>query len=502
MAYKDIQARSVGPELARLLPHDGLPWYRKHHLLRLNYSLLCLFLLSASVGYDGTLMNGLQALPRWQVFMNNPTGAWLGFVNAVQNLSAFVLYPVVAWCSDRYGRKTTLGISFLWLALAVGLQSAAINPTMFVFGRLFIGASASFTSGFAPILMAETAYPTHRGIVTAMFMCGWYVGSFLAAWVTFGTRNAPGNWSWRIPSLLQCAIPILALPGFVMAPESPRWLVSQERVEEAHAFLIRYHAGGEENTPLANFELQEIINSLALEARYRRSSSWLDLLRGRGNLGIVSYYLAPVLRSIGITSVKKQTMISGFLQLWNLVLSVGAAFNVDRFGRRPLFLVSGVGMLCAYIVISGLSGSFAQTNIASTGTAVIPFLFLYYGFYDIAFTPLLVSYTCEIWPYDLRAKGLAPGMNSTRVALFFNTFVNPTILDAIAWKYYNVYCAILVVISVTIWLWYPETKGYTLEETAVLFDRDVDKEIRGSKESTLTVEDKGALSNTSHVERA
>lgn len=336
-------------------------------------------------------MNGLHALPRWQAFMNNPTGAWLGFVNAVQSLSAFILYPAVAWCSDRYGRKTTLGINFLWLALAVGLQTAATNHTMFVFGRLFIGASASFTSGSVPILMAETAYPTHRGIITAMFMCGWYVGSFLAAWVTFGTRSAPGNWSWRIPSLLQCAILILAVPGFLMAPESPRWLVSQERVEEAHAFLIRYHAGGDENSPLANFELQEIVNSLALEARYRRSSSWLDLLRGRGNrhrsfisvtlgvfaqwdgVGIVSYYLAPVLRSIGITSIKNQTMISGFLQLWNLILSIGAAFNADRFGRRPLFLVSSVGMLCAYIVISGLSGSFAQTNIASTGTAVIPF---------------------------------------------------------------------------------------------------------------------------------
>ncbi|KAL4734907.1 major facilitator superfamily domain-containing protein [Aspergillus similis] len=423
-----------------LLPHNGLPWYRKHHLLRLNYSLLCLFLLYASDGYDGTLMSGLQALPRWQAFMKNPTGAWLGFVNAVQTLSAFVLYPIVAWCSDRYGRKTTLCINFLWLALAVGLQTAAINPTMFVFVRLFIGASASFTSGSAPILMAETAYPTHRGITTAIFMCGWHVGLFLAAWVTFGTRNAPDNWSWRIPSLLQCAIPVLALPSFLMAPETPRWLVSQERVEEAHAFLIKYHAGGDENSPLANFELQKIINSLALEARYRKSSSWLDLLRGCGN--------------------RHRTFISVTLGLWNLVLSIGAAFNVDRFGRRPLFLVSSVGMLCPYIVISGLSGSRHS------------FLYIYYGFYDIAFTPLLVSYTCEIWPYDLRAKGLALGMNSTRVALFFNTFVNPIILDDIAWKYYIVYCVILVVISVTIWLWYPDTKGYTLEEASALFDRD------------------------------
>lgn len=518
MAYKDIQVRAVGPELARVLPNDDIPWYRKRHLLRLNFALLSLFLLSASDGYDGTLMNRLQALPRWQEFMNTPTGEWLGFVNAVQNLSSFVLYPIVAWCSDRFGRKTTLGINFVWLALAVALQTAAKTPTMFVLGRLFIGGSSSFTSGSAPILMAEAAYPTHRGIITAMFMCGWHVGSFLAAWVTFGVRNTPDNWSWRIPSLLQCAIPILSFPGFLMAPESPRWLASKERVEEARAFLVKYHAGGDGNSPLANFELQEIVSSLALEAQYRKSSSWLDLLRGRGNLhrsfisvtlgifsqwngvGIVSYYLAPVLKSVGVTSVTNQTMISGFLQLWNLILSVSAAFNVDRFGRRPLFLVSSVGMLCSYIIISALSGSFAQTNIASTGTAVIPFLFIYYGFYDIAFTPLLVSYTCEIWPFDLRAKGLALGMNSTRVALFFNTFVNPIVLDAIAWKYYIVYCVILVIITVTIWFWYPETKGHTLEETAALFDED--KGANKKKNIVLAFEDNGIAADISHIEKA
>ncbi|KAL6230003.1 hypothetical protein BDW75DRAFT_223792 [Aspergillus navahoensis] len=49
------------------------------------------------------------------------------------------------------------------------------------------------------------------------------------------------------------------------------------------------------------------------------------------------------------------------------------------------------------------------------------FFFIRYGFYGIAFTPLLVSYTCRIWPYDLRARCLALGMNSTRVALFFLT---------------------------------------------------------------------------------
>ncbi|KAL3486651.1 general substrate transporter [Aspergillus germanicus] len=520
MGYKEVQKKSVGPELASLLPDDGIPFYRKKHLLRLNLSLFCLFLLSASDGYDGTLMNGLQALPHWQDFMDHPTGAWLGFVNAVTSLLAFVTYPIVAWCNNKIGRKKTLGISYFWVVLAVALQAAANNSTTFVLGRLFIGASAAFTSGAAPILITETAYPTHRGILTALYNCGWHVGSLLAAWTIFGTRVIDDNWSWRIPALLQCALPVIALVGYVTAPESPRWLASQERLEEARAFLVKYHAGGDENSPLVAFELHEIVNSLALEAQHHKSSSWLDMFRSRGNLrrsfititlgvfaqwngvGIVSYYLAPVLSSVGITSVTNQTMISGFLQLWNLILSLFAAFNVDRFGRRPLFLVSCFGMLTSYIVISGLAGSFANTNNTPTGIAVIPFLFIYYGFYDIAFTPLLVSYTCEIWQYNLRAKGLALGMNSTRVALFFNTFVNPIILDTIAWKYYLVYCVILVIITITIWFWYPETNGYTLEEMAVIFDGEIADEKITSGGTVAEAEGKSVGTDIAHVEKA
>lgn len=65
-------------------------------------------------------------------------------------------------------------------------------------------------------------------------------------------------------------------------------------------------------------------------------------------------------------------------------MAVSGAFSVDRFGRRKLFLTSGVGMLISYVCITGLSGSFAQTGTKSVGIAVIPFLFLYYGSYDIA----------------------------------------------------------------------------------------------------------------------
>ena len=488
MGLRDLQAKAVGAELASVLPDQDLPWYKKAHLRRLNFSLFCLFLFSSANGYDGSMMNGLQALHQWQDFMNHPTGAWLGFINAVQSLGAFVLFPVVAYSNNRFGRKKTIAVGYFWLALGAALQTAAVNPTMFVLGRLCIGGTSAFFSASAPVLITETAYPTHRGIFTALFNCGWYVGSLLAAWATYGTRNYANSWAWRIPSILQICVPFAAFAGFAIAPESPRWLVSRGRIDDARAFLIKHHAGGDESSPLAEFELQEITRTLELESQFARTTSYADMFRTKGNrhrslvsitlgvfaqwngVGIASYYLVPVLETVGISSVTDQTMISGFLQLWNLILALSAAFSVDRLGRKKLFMASCFGMLGSYIFIAALSGSFAHTGHAAIGVAVIPFLFIYYGFYDLAFTPLVVSYVCEIWPYNLRARGLALALTSTQLAIFFNVFVNPIALEAIQWKYYVVYCVILVVITIVIWFLYPETIGHSLEEMSRIFD--------------------------------
>ena len=96
----------------------------------------------------------------------------------------------------------------------------------------------------------------------------------------------------------------------------------------------------------------------------------------------------------------------------------------------------------------------------------------YFLGYDIALTPLVVSYPVEIWPYQLRARGLAVCQITSLGAIFFNTFVNPVALEAIAWKYYFVFVVILIAMLVIVWFTYPETRGRTLESIAWLFDGD------------------------------
>ncbi|KAI6760373.1 hypothetical protein HG530_009233 [Fusarium avenaceum] len=168
-------------------------------------------------------------------------------------------------------------------------------------GALLGAAAGWYTSG-APLLINknEIAYPTHKAIASACFQCGFYLSSIASAWVTF------------------ILLPALAFPGFFMAPESPRWLASVDRIQEAAAVITKHHANGDVDSPLVHFETGEITNTIKAEWRLLISVS-LGVFSQRSGNGVVSYYLALVIQTVGITSVTHQTLISACLQVWNLI---------------------------------------------------------------------------------------------------------------------------------------------------------------------------------------
>ncbi|OLN95585.1 Lactose permease 15 [Colletotrichum chlorophyti] len=491
----DANVKAVGAELAAVLPDNG-PWYKQPHILRLNLCVASIVMCASANGYDGSMMNGLLALPQWHEFMKQPTGAWLGFINAAYSLGNLLVYPIAAWVCNKYGRK--MGIYVSWFCLVVGsaLQTAAPNDAAFVCARFIIGCASGFFLS-APLLISENAYPTHRGIVSSLYNCGWYFGAVVAAWATYGTRNLD-EWSWRLPSVLQIVLPLVSIPGILLIGESPRWLISVDRTDEARAVIAKAHAGGDIHSPLVNFEVMEIEETIRAEREAHSETKWADLYSTPGNrhrlfisisLGVFAqWYDFPYmpanmkqltglkvwrwsdLASVGIESVDDQTLISACIQIWNLLCATGAAIMVDKVGRRALFLASGIIMLISFSIVTGLSGSFATTGNSPTGMAVIPFLFVFYLGYDIALTPLIVAYPVEIWPYRLRAKGLTVALTTTIACIFFNTFVNPIALESIQWKYYFVFLAVLVAMIVCVWFYYPETRGRTLENMAYLFD--------------------------------
>lgn len=155
---------------------------------------------------------------------------------------------------------------------------------------------------------------------------------------------------------------------------------------------------------------------------------------------------------------------------------------IDRLGRRTLLSWSVTGMLVSYVIWTVLTSIFIRTADHNAGNAVVAFIFIYYFFYDIAWTPLLVAYPVEIFPYTLRARGVAVTLSSTFVALIISQFVNPIAMTGIGWKYYIVFCCILGVLFVIIWFLCPETKGRSLEEIAEIFDGKREALLNSEKE--------------------
>lgn len=184
----------------------------------------------------------------------------------------------------------------------------------------------------------------------------------------------------------------------------------------------------------------------------------------------VSYFLNLVLNSVGITSAYTQTLINGLLQVFNFLAAGAAALLVDRLGRRTLFVWSCIGMLVSYIIWTACSAVNFETGSKPAGIVVIVCVFVVSFHYDIAWTPLLFGYPTEIFPYYLRSKGLAVEMVSVYASLVISAFCNPIGMENLGWKYYIVFCCLLAAITAVVLLYFPETKGYSLEEIAVVFD--------------------------------
>ncbi|KAJ7128436.1 general substrate transporter [Mycena epipterygia] len=463
-------------------------WYNNRRLIVLNSWIFLLLITSYTNGYDGSMMNGLQSLTQWEDYFNHPKKGKLGLLNAIQNIGALAGYPFAPYLSDGIGRRRTVFIGALIMCLGTAVQTASQSVGMFIGARFLIGFGLTFAANAAPMLVAELSYPKQRAVLTSCYNSLWYSGAIIAAWATFGSFKIHSTWAWRIPSLLQALPSILQVCLVLFAPESPRYLVSKGMEAEALHTLAYYHADGNEDDPLVMYELEEIKTAIEFDRTVAANIGWKSFLTSPGNRkrvriiiaiaffsqwsanGLVSYYLNKVLTSIGVVDPTIQLLINGTLQIWNLAWALAASTMVERFGRRVLFLTS-VGLMIVFFTVQTVCT--ARFQIAGSETAahtVIAFIFLYYAAYDLAFTPLIVTYTLEILPYNIRAKGFTIFNFTISLALIFNQYVNPIALDAIAWKYYIVYCVWLVFEGVFLYCYIIETKNRTLEETAALFD--------------------------------
>lgn len=436
---------------------------------------------------------------------NNPTGSTLGILNAVLALGAICATPFISLVCDRWGRRMGIFVGATIMLIGGVIQGASVHGqyhrlsydyftnvnfsavAMFIISRFVLGCGLVFANACVPVIMGELAHPKERMVVTSLYQTSWYIGAILAAWTTFGTFRIDNNWAWRIPSYLQGALALIQIAGVWFLPESPRFLIAKGRHDAAKAMLVKYHGNGVENDAFVKLEFAEMRAVIENEVN-STTNGWKSLLATPGNRrrtllmlllglfsqwsgnGLVSYYLARVLRTVGVTSAETQNIINGCLMIFNWITAVSSAFLTTKLKRRTQFLISGFGMLAVFSAQTLCAGLFNEKANKGAGYGVVVMLFVYYMFFNLGFNALVYSYPVEVLPYPIRAKGFSVLMFFGKVANFLNTFVNPIGLEALSWKYYAVYVGWLCVECFCIYLFFVETKGPSLEAIAAAFD--------------------------------
>lgn len=271
-------------------------------------------------------------------------------------------------------------------------------------------------------------------------------------------------------------------------PESPRWLIGQNRHEEALEVLAIVNAGGDVQNALVQIQYREIADTIAWEKDEGRQLRFKEAYTKPANrkrliiaisfsamvmlpgTNIVTYYFGTMLSQAGITSAATQLQINIILATWSLVISVVSSYFSDRIGRRPLCMISLIGGIISFYLVGGLTALYGNSDNKTGVYGTIAAIFLYNGSYSMGITPLTVLYPPEVLSYRIRGTGMGFYTMTTKLCGLFVTMVMPFALDAIAWKTYIINASFDILLVAFVWWYWVETRGLTLEEVDIKFD--------------------------------
>lgn len=424
-------------------------------------------------GYDTAVISGAIGFLRTHFQLDTVQMGWAASSALVGCIAGAAAAGAL---SDRFGRKKMLVVSALLFAVS-GI-GCALPRTVFEFNlfRIIGGVGVGFASMLSPLYIAEVAPARMRGrlvsvnqfaIVTGMLLV-YFVNYFIALQGN-DTWNVESGWRWMLGSESLPALIFLA--GLFAVPESPRWLLKQNR--RAEAFRILSRVDGEQQ---AEEELARL-DGLLKQERGTLADLFRPGLRGVLVLGIALavlqqvtginvflYYGPEIFKNLGdgTNAALLQTVIVGAV---NLTFTIAAILVVDRLGRKPLMILGSAGMGVS-LAFLGLAAYLQRTEVW-----VLTFMLTYIASFAIAIGPVTWVLLSEIFPTKVRGRAMAIAtlllwlanfvVSQTFPMLDESPFLVATFHHGFAFWLYGAMCVVLIIV---VWRWVPETKGKSLEE--------------------------------------
>jgi sugar porter (SP) family MFS transporter len=396
----------------------------------------------------------------------NLTAGMKGFVVSTALIGCVIGVILIGKPADKYGRRYMLRImAFLFFMSMIG-TGLATQLWVFISARFIGGLAIGGSSVIVPMYISEVAPPDIRGRLVATNQFSVVLGILVAFFSNY-IINIFGEGNWRM-MFLAGTIPsgvLFILLFFIV--RSPRWLIKVGKIKEAHSAIKRLDRG-------ANIE--EMIDSIKGSLNEELIGHNISLFRkpylrivliGMGigmfnqlaGINIINYYSTDIFRTAGFSgaSAMYQSVLIGATNLFFTV--VGMAL-IDRVGRKFLLYIGAIGMPITLGMFS-----WAYITGHTSGYLLLVYLLCYIACFAVSQGTVICVMLSEIFPTQVRARGVAMGYFSHWFFNIFNALLFPVAAAAFGVGYVFLFFFACTLLSIFFYKYaIIETKGKTLEE--------------------------------------
>lgn len=446
-------------------------------------------------GYDVNLMSNFFAYPSfkqkfgsyyggevgWQVSAPWQTG--LGMASTVGCIFGGLLNGYLA---SKYGYRWVMIIALGFINVFIFIVFFATGDAMLLVGEFLCGLSWGVFATLAPAYASEVCPTNLRGYLTTYVNLCWAIGQFISAGVLRGCLPIAGATSWKIPFAVQWIWPIPLMVVCWLAPESPWWLVRNDRIEDAQRSVTRLSHNKTEQQIHAQVAM--MLHTAKTEVEVTRGATYADCFKGvnlrRTEIVCVAFCGQILSGSTFSYSPTYFFITAGMDDTKGFDLGLGATamafvgvilswWLITWFGRRTIY-VAGMACLTVILMLIGiLNVSAGQNALWPSGGLCVLWLLVY----SLTVGPIAYSIISETSSTRLRPLSVVLARTAYQIVNVISQVLEPYMMNPTAWNLLGktgfVWGSTALVMVLWSYFRLPEMKGRTYEELDILFNNKV-----------------------------
>lgn len=413
-------------------------------------------------GFDIAIFSG--TIPFIQPYYQL-TEAQLGWTGSSLYVGCIIGTIITGYATDRFGRKFPLIVAAAVFTVSSIMMGWASSYSTLIIWRIIAGIGVGAASMLSPLYIAEVSPAAIRGRLVSINQLTVVIGILLAYFSNYVLADVENNWRWMFTS---GAFPsVLFFVCVFMVPESPRWLLSKGRADEAKSVLSKIFGSD---------QAIEQIRSIQAGMQRDVKGKWSDLFQPGITFLVVLgvaiavfqqisganaiFFYAPIIFEKAGMDVKDQLFQQIMIGAINLIFTLVAMQLVDKLGRKKLML-AGSSLMAFWLLLVGLCYHFNYFE----GYTLTFFVLAFIATYATTLAPVTWVLISEIFPTRIRGLAASVATGMLWVACFALAYGFPVLIEALsASQTFFLFSGICLLYFLILLKYVPETKGKTLEQ--------------------------------------